>query len=267
MKKNIAIYILLYPCLVFANSALNDAKTMVNRIYTNIDKTVYDKVEMLTRDDYIDMYGLDKNGEPLYTAQKYANDIIFINGGKGEPFIGPELYFGEIEEFVNSNDNVDFKYEIDNIKSMKQPELRKNEDEPDFAEVSVKKEWIVDGDTYRINDKLIVNLKHRHIATISNEYVSLKDSPEVTMDGMLAKATALYNSDKFEEAVNFYKKIISKYPNCDEAWYYLGVMYFKMQGVGHLTNKLRLQKAYDCWKHSNLKKAHSAISYITDGRE
>ena len=83
----------------------------------------------------------------------------------------------------------------------------------------------------------------------------------------MAKAAGLYNNKNYDAAAALYGKVLKKYPNNDDAWYYLGVMYFKGQGVGKLSKKQRLQNAYDCWKKSNLKKAHRAISYITDGRE
>lgn len=268
MKRIVILLSFLCPILIAASiPVLDDARVMANRIYSKIDKTVEDKIEKLTREDYITMYGMDRNGRPVYGAIKYANDITLLNGGNGDTFLLPESYFGEIEDYVNSKGTVDFKYSIANVEYIKQPELRKNEDDPVFAEVFVKKEWIVDGKTYNISDRVTVNLKYKNVASIYNEFISLEDCPEETLDGMLAKAAGLYNSSRYNDAATLYQKIVQTYPDNDDAWYYLGVMYFKMQGVGQLSKKQRLQKAYDCWKHSNLKKARRAISYVTDGRE
>lgn len=268
MKKVVFVLCLLCPIVFIAavDPILEDAKEMASRIYSKIDKIVDDKVEKLTRDDYTTMYGRDKNGSPIFTAKKYANDLFLLNGGNGDKNVWPETYFGEIEEFVNNND-VDFKFEITDVKFCKQPEMRKNEDDPLFANVFVKKEWIVDGKSYRINDVVQINLKQKNVANIYNEFVSLQDCPEESLDDMLAKAAGLYNNKDYTEAAALYNKILKEYPDNDDAWYNLGVMYFKKQGVGELSKKQRLQKAYDCWKKSDLKKARRAISYITDGRE
>ena len=83
----------------------------------------------------------------------------------------------------------------------------------------------------------------------------------------MAKAAGLYNNKNYKEAAALYSKVLNKDPGNDDAWYYLGVMYFKGQGGENLSKKQRLQKAYECWKKSDLKKARRAISYITDGRE
>lgn len=265
MKRVIFVICLLSPIFIAAvNPILEDAKTMAKRIYSKIDIVVDEKVEKLTKNDYATMYGRDKNGSPIYTAKKYANDLFLLKGMMGDKSVCPETYFGEIEEFVNSN-NVDFKYEITGAKFCVKPELK--EEDPMFANVFVKKEWMVDGKTYRINDIVQIDLVQKCVVNIYNEFMSLQDCPEETVDDMLAKAAGLYNNRDYVAAAALYNKILKDYPNNDEAWYDLGVMYFKNQGVGSLSRQQRLQKAYDCWKNSNLKKACRAISYITDGRE
>lgn len=268
MKRLLFFLCFLCPVLIAASvSVLEDAKAMANRIYSMIDKTVEDKIERLTPEDYSNMYGLDRQGRPIYGGVEFANDLVLLNGGYGDKFLLPEIYFGEIEAFVNSKESVDFKYSIVTVDYIQQPELRKNVDSPDFANVFVKKEWIVDGKTYIINDNVIVNLKYKNVTEIYNEFIALEDCSEDTLDGMLAKAAGLYNSSRYNDAAALYQRIVQTYPDNDDAWYYLGVMYFKMQGVGKLSQKQRLENAYDCWKNSNLEKARRAISYITDGRE
>lgn len=270
MKKNVLILCLISPILFIAASISKDeAMTMAEKIYSKIEKTVTDGYESLTRDDYTTMYGLDNNGNPVYMAKKYPNDLCLLPlYGEGETFLDPQSYFGEIEEYVQKEGcNVDFEYKIKGSKYVEQAQLRKNKDEPEYAIVMVEKKWTVNGTSHLIYDDVQINLRRKCVAAITNGQASLEDLPEETEDDMMAKAAGLYGKAKYNEAAALYKKIVSQYPNNDDAWYSLGVMYFKMQGVGKLSNKQRLQKAYDCWKHSNLKKARRAISYITDGRE
>lgn len=232
-----------------------------------IDKTVEDKIEILTREDYTDMYGLDKFGRPIYSAAKFANDLVLLSGGIGEKLLWPESYFGEIEDFVNSKESVEFNYSIVNVEYVNQPELLDNKGDHDFANVFVQKEWIVDGKTYTISDTVTVNLNFKHVVHICNGLISLEDCPEETLDGMLAKAAGLYDRSNYVDAMAMYQKIVQMYPDNDDAWHHLGAMYALNKGVGKLTRKQRLTKAYECFKHSNLEKSQRAISYITDGRE
>ena len=268
--KKLSLFLLLLSSFFLVGATMltmEEARNMANRIYSVIDKTVVEKMECLTREDYIEMYGCDRNGKPVYTVKKYPNDLFLINGGVGKKALEPQEYFGEIEEYVNNN-NVVFRYEITGVRPHPQAEMRKNEDSPKFADVFIRKEWIIGGkQSFIINDCLEIDLSLQCVSNITNEFVSLQDITIDTMDEMMAVASKYYSQERYEEAASLYIRVTEKYPNNDDAWYYLGVMYFKMQGVGHLSKKQRLQKAYDCWKHSNLNKARRAISYITDGRE
>lgn len=267
MRRKILTLCLLFPLFLGAGDPiLDNIKSRVEGIYQKVNKTVDDREERLSMNDYINMYGRDKNGDPIYTSVQYPNDIYLLNGNIGDKSVEPETYFGDIEEFVNNN-NVDFDWEVVDANYCKQPELVKNEDDHRYAEVKVQKRWTVNGNVFVINDVVTVDLRYNYVALIYSDVISLLDCPEVTLDGMMAKAAGLYNSKNYIEAAALYQKILEEYPNNDDAWYNLGVMYYKKQGVGKLTNRQRLEKAYDCWKKSNLKKARRAISYITDGRE
>lgn len=269
MKKVIFILCLVICPLLFiaATISMSEAENMADRIYSKIKVTVADGYESLTRDDYTNMYGLDNNGAPVYKAKKYPNDLCSLPMyDDGEPFLRPESYFGEIEEYVQKC-SVDFEYKITGSKFVTPAQLRKNEDEPEYANVTVKTTWTVNGKAYTIYDDVQINLRRKCVSAITNGNAPLEALTEESEDDMMAKAAGLYDKARYNEAATLYTKIVDKYPNNDDAWYSLGVMYFKMQGVGKLSNKQRLQKAYDCWKHSNLKKARRAISYITDGRE
>lgn len=237
-----------------------------NGIYKSIEKTVnVDKKNLLEEQNYIEMYGRDNNGRPLYLANPYPNDIYILEGNKGDKSATPEFNIFEIVDFVDQH-NVRFKFDVRGS-NYTGPKLKKNESEQQFADVYVRKEWTVDGKTIVIFDTVTVNLKDRSIPVIHNGIMTLKDIPEETLDGMMAKAAGLYSNDKYKEAIALYQKVLKDNPNDGDAWYNLGVLYFKNQGVGNLSRKQRLQKAYECWKKSDLKKACRAISYITDGRE
>lgn len=267
MKKNVFALFLLCPILIAAiEPALKDAKNMADMIYSKIYETVRDKEEHNSLKDYTNMYGLTSDGKLMYEFKYYPNDIYLLSGNEGKKSLTPDSYFREIEDFVGEND-VSFSYDVMRTEFCKQQELRKNEDYPKFAKVTVKKEWVVNGKTYIIIDEVQINLTDNNVSNITNEFVSIEDCNEETLDDMLAKAALFYDKADYSKAVALYEKILEKYPDNDDAWYNLGVMYFKMQGVGKLSKKQRLDNAYICWKHSNLKKASRAISYITDGRE
>lgn len=253
---------LLFICPILI-AALNsphesEARVIVDRIYRNVQKTVDEKMEAIPRDEWCQMFGKDVDIVPIYPS-----DICVLKG-EDVKYIKPREYFGDVEVFVTEHSNVSFEYRITDISPYYIADIEKS---LDWATVTVHKEWKVDSKSFTISDFLTVNLKNMYISQIRNEFVMLQDTPEETLEGMLGKAAALYHSSKYDETVALYRRILSKYPNSDDAWYHLGVMYFMKQGVGKLTQKQRLQKAYDCWKHSNLKKARRAISYITDGRE
>ena len=289
IQKLLALFVL-SPLLILGGDYMSkeDAESFVeNGIYKRIKKTVnVDKEQRLGSEDFIDMYGRDNNNLPLYRANfNYANDIYILNGGKGGVKAGtPDYNIRQIVDFVKQhNGNVSFEFSICGS-GFTGPKLQKNEREQQFADVYVRKEWTVDGITTVIFDTVTVNLRNRSVPIIRNGIMSLNDISEETLEGMMAKAAGWYDCacrldkwwsfSKRKEAKSYYNKAFVLYEKVlkedqynGDAWYNLGVMYFKNQGVGNLSRKQRLQKAYDCWKKSNLKKACRAISYITDGRE
>lgn len=271
MIQKLLALLVLSPLLILGGDYMSkeDAESFVEKgLYKKIEKTVnVDKENRLGSEDYIDMYGRDNNNFPLYRANvNYANDIYILNGGNSSIKFGtPDYNMRQIVDFVKQH-NVSFKFDVFGS-GYTSPKLQKNESEQQFADVYVRKEWTVDGKTTVIFDTVTVNLKNRSIPVIRNGIMSLQDISEGTLESMMAKAAGLYNTGKYDEAATLYKKILKEYPDDDDAWYNLGVLYFKNQGVGKLSKKQRLQNAYDCWKKSDLKKARRAISYITDGRE
>ena len=249
--------------------SLDEAKEFASRYYSNIEKTINTGKEPTSKEEYINMFGCDENGNPLYTAVNNYPNHLFLIDKKGEWEQGdyPESIFGDIAEFKHEHVDVTFNYKCAAFNYVRPPEMIKNEDDPFFARILFRTEWMVNGRKTVIDDTVYVNLKARNIPSICNTIVPLANISEETLEDMMAKATFLYNSKNYEAAAALYSKVLKKYPQNDDAWYYLGVMYFKGQGVGKLSRKQRLQKAYECWKKSDLKKARRAISYITDGRE
>lgn len=259
------------PLLLFLASdflTLDEAEEFASFYYSNIEKTVKTGKEPTSEDEYIKMFGCDPNGNPLYTdAHDYPNYLFWLDqNGEWKQRDTPETIFGDIAEFRHTN-NVTVQYSRKNSDYCRPPELRKNEDEPTFAWIHFRTEWTINGKKSVIDDTVYVNLRYKYISRICNKIIPLGESSEETLEDMMAKAAGLYNNKKYKEAATLYSKVLNKYPENADAWYYLGVMYFKGQGIENLLPKQRLQKAYECWKKSDLKKARRAISYITDGRE
>lgn len=248
--------------------SLNEAEEFASFYYFNIEKTVKTGKEPTSEDEYIKMFGCDSKGNPLYTdAHDYPNYLFLLDqNGEWEQRDTPETIFGDIAEFQHTN-NITVQCGRKNSNYCRPPELKKDEDEPTFAWIHFRTEWTVNGKKSIIDDTVYVNLRYKYISRICNQIIPLGESSEETLEDMMAKAAALYNNKNYKEAATLYSKVLNKYPGNDDAWYYLGVMYFKGQGVGKPSKKQRLQKAYECWKKSDLKKARRAISYITDGRE
>lgn len=263
-----------------------DAESFVeNGLY----KTIYRMVNVdndirLGEEEYIEMFGRSLDNKSLHNDYRaYTNDIYILDGANNRFKVGTPAYnMSQIIGFVKQH-NVSFWCQVSGS-DYYGPSLKKNEGERPLAYVYVQKKWTVDGKTTMIYDTVSVDLQNRSIAGIRNGIISLQDLPEEILDGMMAKAAGWYDRacrlDKwwrfskrkeakpyYNKAFVLYEKALKEDPNNDDAWYSLGVMYYKNQGVGNLSRKQRLQMAYDCWKKSNLKKACRAISFITDGRE
>lgn len=248
--------------------SLDEAKEFATLYYSTIKKTLTTGKLPSTK-DLIETVGRDSKGVPLYTDVKdFPNYIILLDKSlASEQRTTPETIFGEITDFKQEHRNATFDYKCRKFNYCSPPELVKNEEKPSFAWFIFSTEWFVDGKRTVIDDTVYVNLEYKYISRICNKIAPLNSSAEETLEEMLAKALGLYNNKKYDEAASLYQKILRKHPENGDTWYYLGVMYFKGQGVGKLSKTQRLKKAYDCWKKSDSSKAHRAISYITDGRE
>lgn len=261
--------VLLFLPLADDNMSLDEAKEFVGKYYSNIQKTVITGKEPASVDDYISMFGSDKNNNPIYSAiHNYPNYMYALdNDGERLRHDCPESIFGELADYRNSHSDMFVTCECSGIKYCVPPELSKDEESPQFACILYQTKWTIAGKTIVIDDTVYVDLKHKNIPRICNRISPLVLGQEMTVDDMLVMAIALYDNKKYSEAADLYRQIIQIEPSNAEAWYALGVMYFKGQGVGKLSGRNRLHKAYDCWKMSSLPKARRAISYITDGRE
>jgi len=249
--------------------SLSEAKAFASRYYANIEKTVRTGKEPTSKKDYIEMFGCNANGFPLYSAvNSYPNYLFLLdNNEERSPCSDPETIFGEIASYQECN-NITFNYRCSATKYCRPPELKKDEDAPQFAQIHFRTKWRINGGkNIIIDDTVYVNLVHKYISQISNKIAPMKVSSIESLEEMMSAAIVLYSNGKHSDAYEMYHKIVKKYPNNNDAWYALGVMYFKGQGVGILSKKQRLQMAYKCWSKSDLKKARRAISFITDGRE
>lgn len=95
--------------------------------------------------------------------------------------------------------------------------------------------------------------------------IDAQNSIADSVEDMLLMAAELYSQKKYDEAFALYQKIAEEHPDNGEAWYHLGIMYFKNEGVS-LSRKQRTEKAIECLKKSDTEKARRMILYISDGR-
>lgn len=250
--------------------SLDEAKEFASRYYSNIEKTINTGKEPTSKEEYINMFGCDENGNPLYTAvNNYPNHLFLIDkNGVWEQRDYPETIFGDMAEFKHEHSDATFNYKCGAFNYCRPPELRKNEDDPTFAWILFRTEWTVNGRKTVIDDTVYVNLKDGYISRICNKIVPLANSAEETLEEMLAKATFLYSNKRYNEAANLYYQITQKYPENGEAWYRYGVMWRRDQGLGRKHKEKECKDmAYYCWKKSNLPEAKRQISKLTDGRE
>lgn len=188
-----------------------------------------------------------------------------------------DIIFKDIEN-LSKNHNVHLTCTLLRSDFANKPKLKKNEDGPDYCKCSFEKTWQIDGKKYIVYEDVWFSIKYKNIPLIIIDKIepdpTIPQPPSSGQDGqpeeseevMMANAAFLYDCGRYNEAAGLYEKITKKHPKNDDAWYYLGVMYFKGQGVGKISKRQRLEKAEECWKKSNLKKACQAIAYISDGR-
>lgn len=286
MKQKIIFLCPLFLLLFAAGKYMSkeEAKDFASRYYSNIEKTLNTGKIPTSTDEFIMMFGCAANGNPIHEAQKFPNPMFLVDnsGGWCKQAI-PETIFGDIAVFKHNHNDVTFHKTCVDYDYCKHPEMIKNEDNHTYAWIHFRTEWTINGGKRVIDDTVYVELRYNYISRICNKLSPLESSPEETLEDMSFKAAGLYTRasqlDKwyrfgrrreaipfYNEAFELYKKIEEKDPN--NAYYHLGVMYFKGQGNGkNMSKKQRRQKAYECWKKSDLKKARRAISYITDGRE
>lgn len=264
---------------------LTEAQEFAEGLYSKTGEIVNVTKKMsIFDDDYERIFGKDKNGHAIYKTvqKKYPNDMYILNVS-GARQVSAQALFGNLVDFVKANNNVQYRWKTIGTRYCKQPEMTNGADTKELALVIIQKEWMVNGNRIIIIDSVEVDLKYKNIALIHNCVVPLQSAPEEILEEMKAKAAGLYDRacklDKWyrfgkrREAIPFYNEAFTLYEKIAErdsnmAYYHMGVMYFKGQGNGmNMSKKQRLQKAYECWKKSDLKKARRAISYITDGRE
>lgn len=260
--------LILFLVAMTSYMSLDDARDFASEYYSNIEKTVNTGKIPTSSDEFIKMFGCNAEGKPIHSAQEFPNPMFLIDDSEDwDKQARPETIFEDIAEFKHNHKDVTFHPTCVNYDYCRPPEMKKNEDDYTHARIIFLTEWAVNSKKIKVYDTVYVDLRYKNISRICNKIIPLRESSEETLEDMMAKAAGLYNNKNYKESATLYSKVLNKDPGNDDAWYYLGVMYFKGQGVENLSRKQRLQKAYDCWKKSDLKKARWAISYITDGRE
>ena len=84
------------------------------------------------------------------------------------------------------------------------------------------------------------------------------ESANVNPETTLMMAVALYHNGGYKEAAAMFNQILKNEPNNDDAWHYLGVIYWKQK---------RDEDAKNCMRKSRLKKSCKALAAMTWGEE
>lgn len=284
MKKIVFIIIILNFVALFSpklqnsmmaqsNLTLSEAKGIANTYYgafQQMAKHPVGEIQIQSEFRLLDALGKDDNGNKISSVFRVPNDLIKVVGSSmdnEEPVLITN-YIGNFLQIAEEK-KTDFSYKVLSSEYQNAPEMVKGEDAPVFVSVMVEKTIKVSNHPeLKFEETMSLNTRNKSVALIKNKYrPSVINAENVTTEELLAEAQNMYSNKRYEDAFRLYQKVLEKNPNNDEVWYYVGVMYYKKQGVGNLSKKQRLQKAYECWKKCNLKKAHRAISFITDGRE
>lgn len=275
MKKTLILFIITIVTCANAqtNLTLSEAKGIANTYYgafQQMAKHPVGEIQIQSEFRLLDALGKDDNGNQISSGFRIPNDLAKVveNSMSDEEPVLITNYIGDFLQIAEEKE-MDFAYKVLSNEYHQAPEMVKNEDAPTFVSVVVEKTIKAsDHPALQFEETMFLNTKNKSVSLIKNKYrPPVLNAGNVTTEELLAEAQNMYSNKRYEEAFKLYQKILEKSPKNDEVWYYVGVMYYKKQGVGNLSKKQRLQKAYECWKKSDLKKARRAISFITDGRE
>ena len=275
MRKILILFIISIVTCAKAQSNLTllEAKGVANTYYGAFEqmaKHPIGEIQIQSEFSLLDVLGTDANGNQISSGFRVPNDLVKVvecSITDEEPVLITN-YIGDFLKIAEERE-MDYAYKILSTEFHQAPEMVKNEDAPTFVSVVVEK--TIKASTHpalQFEETMFLNTRNKSVSLIKNRYLPpVINVGNVTTEELLAEAQNMYSNKQYEEAFRLYQKVLEKNSKNDEVWYYVGVMYYKNQGVGKLSKKQRLQKAYECWKKSDLKKARRAISFITDGRE
>lgn len=275
MKTTLTILIVSIVICVNAQSnlTLSEAKGIANTYYgafQQMAKHPVGDIQIQSEFSLLDALGKDDNGNQISTGFRIPNDLVKVveNSMADEEPVLITNYIGNFLQIAEEK-KMDFAYKVLSNEYHHAPEMVKNEDAPTFVSVVVEKTIKASNHpALQFEETMFLNARNKSVSLIKNKFrPNSLHTETVSMEELLAEAQNMYSNKRYEDAYRLYQKVLEKNPTNDEVWYYVGVMYYKKQGVGNLSKKQRLQKAYECWKKSDLKKARRAISFITDGRE
>lgn len=274
-----ALLILVFSVVTYAHAqsylTLSDAQGIANTYYGSLQemaKHPVGEIQIQNESRLLNVLGVDENGVSISLDFRVPNDLIEVGGGqsKDHKTIPITNYIGRFSRIAEDK-SLDFSHKVLSYAYEESPDIKKSNVIQPFVKVVVQKTIKVSNyPTLQINDTMFLNTRNKSVSLITNKYRRFnihEAGASMSVEELLAQAQNMYSNKRYGEAFKLYQKVLEKNPKHDDAWYYLGVLYYKNQGVGNLSRKQRLQKAYECWKQSNLKKACRAISFITDGRE
>ena len=268
MKKSIVICFLAISLLASTANAFDlevEAKKMADHYYGAVKKIIDNPLKVSeTGVKLFNMFGTDRFGREMGNNFPVANDIASIfKLDKTRPVdITIKNYLWDLADLAEKRRLSNFSYVILQCNEVNGPSNDLKE-EPQFMEVVVRKIFMTGQSTpVEVDETMSVQFigKDVKIVAINNKY----GSHETTGD-LLMEALHLYRRWKYKEAFELFEKVMQKYPNHQEASYYLGTMLYKNQGCKkkYPTRYERDRKAVEYWKMSQL--GRNAICYYSDG--
>ena len=269
MKKVFVLFLLAISLLSNAeNSYEAEAKKMANRYYSSLQKIVKAPLDAAQVEvDLMKMCGVDVNGHTTALSMLIANDIKPIfqsNNDKSD--ISFAKYVGFFRKYAESQ-HFDFSYEIvawNQIEGGPSNGSGLKNIEPQFVEVVARKVFTIGNKSTSVEEIMDIVFvgNSASLVRISNMYGTHETTGDLFME-----ALKKYRQMKYKEAFGLFEKVLQKYPNHQNASYYLGIMLYKNQGCKdkYPTRKQRDEQAIAYWRLSPL--GRNAICYYTDGRD
>lgn len=217
MVRKITI-ILILVCVTWVAHAdkLTQVKSKVVNYYNNL-KTISlnpssPQAVALGDQGELDHYFFDNNRLGLSQSLPWVNDFKWLGvWNRNSNLMFPYTYFNTFRELCEESVIKKFDYELVTCKYNAPIGDLKEDKEPKFATVIVKKVFIIAAKGSRVmHDTLSVDLGRMAFSTVCNEAKPSNDLSDLTIGQLLARANLLYDTRRYEEAGQLYELIMRK---------------------------------------------------------